>query len=122
LLKLKTDDPASLDVLDTVETSARRGADMVQQVLSFARGVEGQRLIVQPKHLLKELQKIIVDAFPKNIELKLVQKADLWNVLGDPTQLHQVLLNLCVNARDAMPEGGRITITSDNLTLDEQYA
>ncbi len=122
LLKMKTDDPTSLEVLDTVETSARRGADMVQQVLSFARGVEGQRLIVQPKHLLRELQKIIVDAFPKNIELKLVQKTDLWNVLGDPTQLHQVLLNLCVNARDAMPDGGRITITADNATLDEQYA
>jgi CheY-like chemotaxis protein len=84
--------------------------------------VEGQRLIVQPKHLVKELQKIVVDAFPKNIELKLVQKTDLWNVLGDPTQLHQVLLNLCVNARDAMPDGGRITITAENVTLDEPYA
>ncbi|MEP6671308.1 MAG: PAS domain S-box protein [Chthoniobacter sp.] len=122
LLKMKTTDPASLDVLDTVETSARRGADMVQQVLSFARGVEGQRLIVQPKHLLKEIRKIVADAFPKNIELKVAQKTDLWNVLGDPTQLHQVLLNLCVNARDAMLDGGRITITAENLPVDEQYA
>jgi len=122
LLKMKTDDPACLEVLETVETSARRGADMVQQVLSFARGVEGQRIIVQPKHLLKEVQKIVADAFPKNIELKLSQKPDLWNVLGDPTQLHQVLLNLCVNARDAMPEGGRITIAAENMTVDEPYA
>jgi PAS domain S-box-containing protein len=122
LLKMKNDDPIMLDVLNTIETSARRGAEMVQQVLSFARGMEGERLIVQPKHLLREIQKIVADAFPKNIELKVAFQGDLWNVLGDPTQLHQVLLNLCVNARDAMPDGGRITLTAKNVTLDEQFA
>jgi len=122
LLKMKNDDPVILDVLNTLETSAKRGADMVQQVLSFARGVHGERLIVQPKHLLKEIQKIVADTFPKNIELKVAVKSDLWNVLGDPTQLHQVLLNLCVNARDAMPDGGRITVSAENVTLDPQFA
>jgi PAS domain S-box-containing protein len=122
LLKMKSNDATSLEVLETVETSARRGADMVQQVLSFARGVEGQRLIVQPKHLLREIQKIVADAFPKNIDFKLSQKPELSNVLGDPTQLHQVLLNMCVNARDAMPDGGCITVSAGNILVDEQYA
>ena len=71
---------------------------------------------------MKELRKIIADTFPKNIELKVTTQPDLWAVVGDPTQLHQVLLNLCVNARDAMPEGGRITIAARNITLDEQFA
>ena len=121
-LKLKNNDETSLEVLNTIETSAHRGADMVRQVLSFARGVEGQRIIVQPKHLMKDIQKIVADAFPKNIDLRINLKPELWNVLGDPTQLHQVLLNLCVNARDAMPDGGRITISADNVTLDKHYA
>ncbi|HEY3901749.1 MAG TPA: PAS domain S-box protein [Chthoniobacter sp.] len=122
LLKMKNTDAATGDVLDTLEAIARRGADMVQQVLSFARGVEGERIIVQPKHLVKEIQKIVADTFPKNIELKLAVQPDLWSVLGDPTQLHQVLLNLCVNARDALPEGGRITVSAENVTLDEEFA
>jgi PAS domain S-box-containing protein len=122
LLKMKTDDPVSHEVLTTVESSAHRGAEMVQQVLSFARGVEGERLMVHPKHLVKEIQKIVADAFPKNIEMKVSWKPELWNVLGDPTQLHQVLLNLCVNARDAMPNGGRITISTENVMLDEHFA
>jgi PAS domain S-box-containing protein len=121
LLKMKNNDPVSLDVLTTIENSARHGADMVQQVLSFARGVEGERLTVQPKHLVKEMQKIVADAFPKNIEMKLTYKPELWTVLGDPTQLHQVLLNLCVNARDAMPDGGRITVAAENVVLDEHF-
>ena len=122
LLKMKNADPATGDVLDTLEAIARRGADMVQQVLSFARGVEGDRILAQPKHLVKEIQKIVTDTFPKNIELKLSVQPNLWNVLGDPTQLHQVLLNLCVNARDALPEGGRITLSAENVTLDEEFA
>jgi PAS domain S-box-containing protein len=122
LLKIHHPEPATLEILDTIETSARHGADMVKQVLSFARGVEGQRLLVQPKYLLKDIQKISTDAFPKNIQLKIASTADLWNILGDPTQLHQVLLNLCVNARDAMPHGGSISISAENVYLDKNYA
>jgi PAS domain S-box-containing protein len=122
LLRLRNDDSISQGVLDTVETSARRGADMVQQVLSFARGVEGDRLLIQPKHLVKEIQKIVADTFPKNIEIKVNLEPELWNVLGDPTQLHQVLLNLCVNARDAMPGGGRIKVSAERVSLDEHDA
>jgi PAS domain S-box-containing protein len=122
LLKLQCENPANLDILNTVEKSARRGAEMVKQVLSFARGVEGQRVLVQPRHVLKDIKSIMVDTFPKNLDLKVRIAPDLWNVLGDPTQIHQVLLNLCVNSRDAMPDGGSIVITAKNVTFDENYA
>ncbi len=121
LLKLKHTDIPTLDILDTIEGNAHRGAEMVRQVLSFARGVEGQRLLVQPKYFIKDVQKIAAETFPKNVELVAVNAPDLWNVVGDATQLHQVVLNLCVNARDAMPKGGRITITAQNVLLDESY-
>lgn len=121
LLKLKHDDEATCEVLDTIESNAQRGADMVRQVLSFARGVEGERLLVQPKYVLKDIEKIAREIFPKDIEFTINREPDLWNVLGDATQLHQVLMNLCVNARDAMPNGGKLTITAKNAVLDETY-
>ncbi|OYW30972.1 MAG: hypothetical protein B7Z47_02525 [Chthoniobacter sp. 12-60-6] len=122
LLKMQEKDSRRLSILTTIEGSARRGADMVQQVLSFARGVEGQQLEVQVGHLLKEIQKIVQDTFLKNIEVRSNIPSDLWLVHGDPTQLHQVLLNLCVNARDAMPDGGTLSLAASNLMLDEHYA
>jgi len=122
LLKMKFPDPASQDLLAIISSSAQRGADMVRQVLSFARGVEGRRMEVQVKHLVREIEKIANDTFLKNIKIRTIVPHDLWTVTGDPTQLHQVLLNLCVNARDAMPTGGTLTISVENLTLDAQYA
>ena len=103
-------------------SSARRGADMVRQVLHFARGVEGRRMSVQVKHLLLDVEKILRDTFTKNIELRTNLPDDLWTVVGDPTQLHQVLMNLCVNARDAMPTGGVLTLSARNVEIDAQYA
>jgi PAS domain S-box-containing protein len=122
LLRMQFPDSASQELLAIISASAQRGADMVRQVLSFARGVEGLRMEVQVKHILSEIQKIVNDTFPKNIQVVTVIPSDLWTVIGDPTQLHQVLLNLCVNARDAMPRGGRLTLTASQLTLDEHYA
>jgi PAS domain S-box-containing protein len=115
-------DPERLDILSTLETSAKRGADMVQQVLSFARGVEGRRLEVEPGAVLRDVERIVSDTFMKNIEVRTRIPNDLWTVTGDPIQLHQVVLNLCVNARDAMPNGGSLTLSASNVTLDEAFA
>ena len=122
MLKMKFTDPDSQELLAIISSSAQRGADMVSQVLSFARGVEGRRMEVPVKQLLREIEKIVNETFVKNIQVRTTIPQDLWPVIGDPTQLHQVLLNLCVNARDAMPRGGTLTITAENLTLDAHYA
>jgi PAS domain S-box-containing protein len=122
LLKLKFPDPDSQELLNIVACSAQHGVDMVRQVLSFARGVEGRRMDVQIKHLIRDIEKIANDTFLKNIQVRTSVPHGLWTVLGDPTQLHQVLLNFCVNARDAMPTGGQLIISAENVTLDEQYA
>ncbi|MCE0498319.1 MAG: PAS domain S-box protein [Methylacidiphilales bacterium] len=122
LLKGMSDKPQATKILETIEVSAKRGADIVRQVLSFARGVEGERIEVQPKHLLKDLENIIQGTFPKNLRLQFSIPDDTWTLPGDPTQMHQILLNLCVNARDAMPNGGSLTISVENCALDEQYA
>ena len=122
ILKSESDSPRTKEILDTIETSAKRGADIVRQVLSFARGVEGERVEIQPKHLLRDLEKIIKETFPKDIRLKFVIPNDTWTIVGDPTQVHQILLNLCVNARDAMPNGGTLTFSAENSVVDAQYA
>jgi PAS domain S-box-containing protein len=122
VLKATNEDPETMDVLETIEQSAKRGADIVRQVLSFARGVEGERIEIQPNHLLKELQSIIKDTFPKNIRFQFAIPDDTWSIVGDPTQVHQILLNLCVNARDAMPDGGKLTVGVENCVLDEHYS
>jgi PAS domain S-box-containing protein len=121
ILKSESDSPETTQILKTIEVSARRGADIVRQVLSFTRGMEGERIEVQPGHVLKDLENIIKDTFPKDIRLQFSIPNDMWTILGDPTQVHQVLLNLCVNARDAMPKGGTLTIGVENCVLDEQY-
>ena len=120
LLKLQEKDARRLNILSTIEGSAKRGADMVQQVLSFARGVEGKQVTVQAGHLLREIEKIANETFLKSIQVRCSIQPGLWVVQGDPTQLHQVLLNLCVNARDAMPAGGILRLAVSNVVLDEQ--
>lgn len=122
LLKSMTKDEDILEILETINLSARRGADIVRQVLSFARGLEGRRQEIQPKHLIKDIASIIKEAFPKDIRLDFSVPTDTWTILGDPTQVHQVLLNLSVNARDAMPHGGTLTVAVENVQLDEHYA
>jgi two-component system, cell cycle sensor histidine kinase and response regulator CckA len=113
---------APAEVLETLEASAHRGAAIVQQVLSFARGVEGEKSVLQLKHPLNEVLKIAKDVFPRTIEIRSHLAPDLWPVHGDPTQLHQVIMNLAVNARDAMPNGGRLQLEAKNTEIDENYA
>jgi nitrogen-specific signal transduction histidine kinase/CheY-like chemotaxis protein len=119
LLKSEFDTPKTRAILKTVADSAQRGADIVGQVLSFARGLEGRKTEVQLKLLFKELENIIKDTFPKDIQLRFSVPNDTWTLFGDPTQVHQILLNLCLNARDAMPNGGSLSIKADNHILDE---
>ena len=94
--------------LSLIEESAQRGANVVKQVLTFARGVEGERVSIRPSHLIQEIVDIARKTFPKSIEITNLCPEDLWSIQGDPTQLHQVLLNISVNARDAMPAGGKL--------------
>jgi two-component system, cell cycle sensor histidine kinase and response regulator CckA len=122
MLQLRTTDEVSKKWLTVLRTNAERGGNMVHQVLSFARGVEGERVALQPKHLIKEIVKILRETLPKSIELNYHMPADLWIIAADSTQMHQVLMNLCVNARDAMPEGGLISIKAENTVVDENYA
>jgi two-component system, cell cycle sensor histidine kinase and response regulator CckA len=122
MLQLRTSDESSKKWLDVLRTNAQRGGDMVRQVLSFARGVEGERVALQPKHMIKEIIKILRETLPKSIEISFHIPNDLWIVSADATQIHQVLMNLCVNARDAMPDGGSISISAENVFLDENYA
>ena len=121
LLSLKEQDAESRGFLDMIAGSAQRGAEVVKQVLTFARGVEGERVLVQPRHLVREVEKIARETFPRAISVKTNLAPDLWPVTGDATQLHQVLLNLCVNARDAMPDGGTLSLAGGNLKLGEDY-
>ena len=114
--------PGETNLLDTIDGSAKRGADMVRQLLTFAKGAEGERVSINPKLLLREMQKIMKATFPKNIQVGIKLDAELPTVLGDVTQLHQVLLNLCVNARDAMPNGGALTVEAQSREVDAVYA
>jgi PAS domain S-box-containing protein len=122
LLKMKVTDAASQSILTTLQASAERGAEMVKQILSFARGTEGQRVPLQVKPVVHDIEKMVQHTFPKSIELQTSIPTDLWPILADATQLHQIMMNLCVNARDAMPHGGQLTITAENRSLGENYA
>ena len=122
LLRFPIPEEKKLPLLSTIESSAKRGAALVKQVLSFARGVEGERTEIQLKHLITEIRQIVLETFPKSIELYTDIPQEPWMVSGDATQLHQVLMNLCVNARDAMPGGGVLTLKLSNTVIDESYA
>jgi len=122
VLRNKMPDQKSQRILELLESSAQRGAGMVRQVLSFSRGISGDRVEVQITHIVRDLEKIMRESFPKSIEIFIHFPKDLWTVMGDVTQLHQVLMNLCVNARDSMPHGGTLTTACENATIDDNYA
>ncbi|WP_143311586.1 PAS domain S-box protein [Candidatus Methanoperedens nitroreducens] len=122
ILKGKFTDEHSQKLLNILENNSQRSADLIKQVLSFSRGVEGQRTPLQAKHLISEIEKIAKEIFPRNIEIRTDIQKDLFTISGDATQLHQVIINLCVNARDAMPDGGILSISAENCFIDENYA
>jgi PAS domain S-box-containing protein len=122
LIRGQNPSPAVQPFLDIIHASAERGAAMVRQILSFARGAEGQRVMVQLKHLVRDLEKVLTSTFPKSITVETHLPHDVGVISGDATQLYQVVMNLCVNARDAMPQGGRMTISVENQVLDAAAA
>ncbi len=122
LLRTPLSDEGREKILSLVEQSAERGAAVVKQVLTFARGADGEKVLVQPAYLVKEIAQIAEGTFPNNITVRSHCADDLWLISGDATELHQVLLNLCVNARDAMPEGGSLSIKAENFEIDAHYA
>jgi CheY-like chemotaxis protein len=91
-------------------------------VLEFARGIQGERIELLPTHVMREVASILESTLPKSIDVEVSIAEDLLPVVGDANQLHQVLMNLCVNARDAMPDGGSLTIEGENTYIDENYA
>jgi len=109
-------------MISLIEESARRGSSIVKQVLTFARGVEGERVLINPRHLIDEMVEIARKTFPKSIEVTGQYPEHPWSISGDPTQLHQVLLNLSTNARDAMAHGGSLVLAAQNLEVDDNYA
>jgi PAS domain S-box-containing protein len=114
--------PGSGRLLDTLEKCVDRGAGLVHQILGFARGIGGEPREVQVKHLLRDVVEVISATFPKSITIEEAIPSDLWPVNVNPTQIHQVLLNLCVNARDAMPAGGTLRVRGENCVLDSAAA
>ena len=109
-------------LLNTIESNSERGGDLIRQLLMFGRGIEGEKSVVQVKFLIREMVKIARETFPRNMSVSEEVDNDLWPVLGDATHIHQILLNLCVNARDAMPDGGKLKVAAGNQLLDEHYS
>jgi two-component system, cell cycle sensor histidine kinase and response regulator CckA len=108
--------PKDRDLLDLLDMSVRHGTELVRQLLAFARGQGEQRVELASDALIGSVQKLLFHAMPSNIEIRVSLEDELWAVHADATQLRQVLLNLCLNARDAMPEGG-LTTTSIQGTV-----
>jgi PAS domain S-box-containing protein len=122
LLKMKFSDPDSQELIEIIDASAQRGADMVRQVLYFARGVEGRRVEVRVQDLVRDIEKIVNETFLRHIQIQTHVPQDLWPVVGDSTQLHQVLINLCINGRDAMQNGGVLIVSAEKHHIDAQGA
>jgi PAS domain S-box-containing protein len=121
--KLPHLDAQNQRLLQMLQDSSKRGSDLVSQILSFARGAEGKRTTIQSGHLLLEVGRVVKQTFPKSIAVhENVTPPELWMVSADATQLHQVFMNLCINARDAMPEGGTLGLEAKNIRLDANYA
>jgi two-component system cell cycle sensor histidine kinase/response regulator CckA len=116
-LKEEAKDERTRTWVQTLESCSQRGASIVRQVLMFARGVEGTRGLLQPKHIVTEIERIARETFPRSIHIqtRICRNPPLFN--GDSTQIQQVLLNLCVNARDAMPNGGTLAISVEPAEL-----
>jgi two-component system cell cycle sensor histidine kinase/response regulator CckA len=105
--------------IELILGSARRGVDLIRQILMFARGAEGERVSCRLDHLAREVKKLTQETFSAEITVRVRTGEMPCAVMGDATQLHQMLMNLCVNARDAMPTGGDLTIGVEQVRVGE---
>ncbi len=109
-------------MLGTIESSVQRGARLVRQLLTFGRGAEGEKRSLAIGTVIREMVTIAEQTFPRNIQISAAIAEGIPPILADATQVHQVLLNLCVNARDAMPNGGLLSLSAENVHLDGTFA
>ncbi|HTK82983.1 MAG TPA: PAS domain S-box protein [Bacteroidota bacterium] len=122
IFRSKITEPTLVKLVDVMQSSTKRGSEIVKQVLTFARGFDGEKSDVRLQRLIPDLENVMRDTFPKMVHIKTTYPKQLWTVSGDYTKLYQVLMNLCVNARDAMPKGGNLNIEAENVFVDEHYA
>jgi two-component system cell cycle sensor histidine kinase/response regulator CckA len=119
-LQQRYEDEESQRWLALMNKSAERGKDLIERVLAFARGAEDECAPLKTSELIGDIAGILKETLPENIELQVHAPHDLWSVMGDATQIGQVLMNLCVNARDALPAGGKLMIRARNRYLVEK--
>lgn len=122
VLRESVTNPAGLRMLEIVEQSAERGVSLIRQILAFTQGTGGEHQQLQLRHLLRDIGLFMHETFPKAITVSEDIATELWPIEGNAAQLHQVLLNLCINARDAMPTGGRLGLRAANCQLDATAA
>ena len=115
-------DPDDRNLLGMIKSSAERGAAILRQLLLFGRGEEEGHAVLDLEPLIRDMLKIVAETFPKNVSVQSRVAPDLPAILGNVTHLHQVLMNLCINARDAMPAGGRLTLDARAETVDADLA
>ncbi len=119
MLQLNGPDRETERWLGIIKENSERGADLIRQVLTFARGMVGEHVSVRLRHILKDFVAVLTETLPKSISLEYSVDPELWTISADPTQIHQVFLNMSINARDAMPDGGTIVIRAENVTIGE---
>ncbi|HUL52354.1 MAG TPA: response regulator [Opitutaceae bacterium] len=122
LLREEIKNPETLRLVDIIEANTKRGADVIRQVLAFSRGLKSGKGPVPLRPLLKEIGVMLDETLPKSIAVQVTAPEGLWLVEADATQIHQVMMNLCVNARDAMPDGGTLNLEAENVDVDETFA
>ncbi|MCI0487646.1 MAG: PAS domain S-box protein [Blastocatellia bacterium] len=122
LLRNKVADESAQRHLTTIQNNVKRSVDLIKRVLGFVRGAEDKRITLQLQPLIYEIEKMLKGTLPKSIVLEISIEEGLWSAIGNVVQMHQVIMNLCVNARDAMPEGGRLLVAAENVQLDETEA
>ncbi|HEX2853737.1 MAG TPA: response regulator [Opitutaceae bacterium] len=122
ILRTRVTEPADAKLLDLLAVSGERSAALVKQIVSFGKGGGREKVLIQTRHLLLNILNLMQETFPKSIRLENDIPTGLWTVQGNPEQLQQALVNFCINARDAMPDGGVLRLTARNHAVTENEA